>query len=89
MAIYKDDISAVASIPGKPTMLDHVLLAASTSGAEDELRGLAEWIRTAYLGGRELAECSSASADGTVEITALAHFRWWVGRVVGRCRVSG
>lgn len=62
MAVHEHGIRTVASIPGKLTMLDHVLLAVSTSGTEDELRGLAEWIRSAYLGGQELAEYSTTSA---------------------------
>jgi hypothetical protein len=41
VAVHEHDISAVASIPGKPTVLDHVLLVASTCGTDDELRGLA------------------------------------------------
>src|SRR5215472_9884333 len=63
VAVHEHDISAVASIPGKPTMLDHVLLAASANSTEDELRQLAAWIRTAYLGGRQLAQWSTTSAD--------------------------
>jgi DNA-binding CsgD family transcriptional regulator/tetratricopeptide (TPR) repeat protein len=49
MAADEHGIRTVASIPGKLTMLDHVLLAASTSSTDDQVRGLAEWIRTAYL----------------------------------------
>jgi hypothetical protein len=44
------DIRTAASIPGRPTMLDHVLLVAMSCGADPELRRLTEWINVAYLG---------------------------------------
>jgi hypothetical protein len=56
MAIHEYDISTVASIPGRLTMLDHVLLAASVNSTDKELRGLAQWIQNANLVGRESAE---------------------------------
>jgi hypothetical protein len=44
------DIRTAASIPGRPTMLDHVLLVALSCGADPELRRLTEWIIVTYLG---------------------------------------
>jgi hypothetical protein len=50
MAREDFDIRAAASIPGRPTMLDHVLLVAMTCGIDQELEALAEWIYDAHRG---------------------------------------
>jgi hypothetical protein len=44
------DIRTAASIPGRPTMLDHVLLVAMSCEIDPELRRLADWIKYTYLG---------------------------------------
>ena len=44
------DIRIAASIPGRPTMLDHVLLVAMSGGIDEGLHRLAEWIYVTYLG---------------------------------------
>jgi hypothetical protein len=44
------DVSAAATVPGRPNMLDHILLVTFLNGTNEELHRLVQWIRHALLG---------------------------------------
>jgi hypothetical protein len=48
MAGEPSDIRSAASIPGRPTILDHVLLVAMSCGIDQELQALTGWIYAAH-----------------------------------------
>jgi hypothetical protein len=59
------DVRTAASIPGRPTTLDQVLVTACVCGADARLRDLALWIRDAYHEYPRSKETSTGSTGGS------------------------